>query len=164
MRATAQFCQSPHLRWRCLRPIIVVMIIVLACAATPALHARDKAEAEKASQDLAKVMEKEGFEFRAEVWRKDLDHEVGKAVRMQLFKGNDYRFCIAVPPDSGVFVVAAVLDLDGEPAGIITPVQEGWGCILAFQPKKTGVYVIAIRQSDEGKHREVPCAMVTGYK
>lgn len=164
MRATAQFCQSPLLRWRCPRHLLALLLLAMACVASPGALARDKAEAEKAAHDLAKVMEKEGFEFRAELWQKDLDDKVGKAVRMQLFKGNDYRFCIAVPPDSGVFVVAAVLDLDGEPAGIITPVQEGWGCILAFKPKKTGVYVIAIRQSDEGRHREVPCAMVTGYK
>jgi hypothetical protein len=163
MRATAQFCQSPLLRWRGSH-LILVLLLALACAALPQVQARDKAEAEKAARDLAKVMEKEGFEFRAEVWQKDLDHKIGKAVKMQLFKGNDYRFCIAVPPDSGVFVVAAVLDLEGQPAGMITPVQEGWGCILSFKPKKTGVYVVAIHQADEGKHREVPCAMITGYK
>ena len=89
---------------------------------------------------------------------------MGKALKVQLFKGNDYRFCVAVPRDAGVFITAAVLDLEGRPTGEIQPVLDGWGCVLSFKPKKTGVYVVAVRQTDEGKKREVPCAVLTGYR
>jgi hypothetical protein len=131
---------------------------------TPLANARDKEDAETGARLLAKELEKDRFEFRAEAWVKDLPVKMGKAVRMQLFKGNDYRFCIGVPRTSGVHITAAVLDLEGVPTGDIQPVLEGWGCILSFKPKKTGVYVIAVRQVEGGKAREVPCAIITGYR
>ena len=81
-----------------------------------------------------------------------------------MFKGNDYAFCIAVPQDSGVHVTAVVLDFDGKPSGEILPVQAGWGLVLFFKPRKTGTYVVAIRQTEGGKSKEVPCAMITGWK
>ena len=59
---------------------------------------------------------------------------------------------------------AAVLDLEGKPVGEILPVLDGWGLVLFYKPKKTGMNMIAIHQTDRGKRKDVPCAMVTGYK
>ena len=89
--------------------------------------------------------------------------DIGKAVRVQLFKGNDYRFCIAVPVNSGVQITAAVMDVDGKPQGLLQSVEQGWGLVLSFKPKKTGVYAVAIRQTDKGRMKAVNCAMLTGY-
>ena len=61
-------------------------------------------------------------------------------------------------------ITGAVLDLEGKPAGEILPVLDGWGFVLFYKPKKTGMYMIAIHQTEQGKRKEVPCAMVTGYK
>ena len=141
-----------------------VLAFALACILPLQLQARDKSEAEEAAHALARQQEKEGFEFRADSWVKDLRADMGKALRIQLFKGNDYRFCIAVPPDSGVHITATVLDFDGMPVGKIQPVAQGWGLILSFKPKKTGAYAVAIRQTEDGKSREVPCAVITGWK
>jgi len=113
---------------------------------------------------MARPLEAEGFSFRAEAWEKELKPEMGKAVRVQLFKGNDYRFCIAVPMESGVQVTAAVLDSDGKPLGQLQVVEQGWGLVLSFKPKKTGVYVVAIRQTDKGRMKAVSCAMLTGFQ
>ena len=128
------------------------------------LFADDKEDAEKAAQALAYDQEKEEFNIRAETWLKELEPKVGKALRMQLYKGNEYCFCIAVPRKSGVHITAAVLDLEGKPAGEILPVLDGWGLVLFYKPKKTGVYMIAIHETDQGKRKDVPCAIVTGYK
>ena len=122
---------------------------------------------DKATETAARLMpqqEKDGFEFRAQAWINDLEPKMGRAVRMQLFKGNEYAFCIAVPQDSGVHVTAAVLDFDGKPSGEILPVEAGWGVVLFYKPKKTGMYVVTIRQTDAGKSKTVPCAMITGWK
>ena len=140
------------------------LTLVLVCWLPAQSRASDKKEAEGAAQTLAQQQEKEGFEFRAELWTKDLKADMGKALRIQLFKGNDYRFCIAVPPDSGVHITATVLDFEGKPAGKLQPVAQGWGLILSYKPKKTGVYVVAIRETEEGKAREVPCTVITGWK
>ena len=130
----------------------------------PRLIAADKEDAEEAAQALAYDQEKEDFNSRAETWLKELEPKVGKALRMQLYKGNEYCFCIAVPRKSGVHITAAVLDLEGKPAGEILPVLDGWGLVLFYKPKKTGVYMIAIHETDQGKRKDVPCAIVTGYK
>jgi hypothetical protein len=128
------------------------------------LLADDAAEAEAAAQALAKPLEKEDYVLRAEAWVKELRPDVGKAIKVQLFKGNDYRFCVAVPPKSGVQITATVLDFAGKPGGKIRVVEGSWGVILEYQPKKTGVYVVAIRQLEAGKMRPTTCAMVTGYQ
>lgn len=142
----------------------VVSALLLAYSLPMSARADDAAEAEAAAQALAKPLEKEDYVLRAEAWIKELRPEVGKAIKVQLFKGNDYRFCVAVPPKSGVQITATVLDFEGKPGGKIRVVEGGWGAILEYQPKKTGVYVVAIRQTEAGKMRPTTCAMVTGYQ
>ena len=156
-----KYCPPPLLsapRWA------AILCVVVAALMPWQLQARDKSDAEDAARALAKQYEKEGFEFRADSWVKDLKPDIGKALRIQLFKGNDYRFCIAVPLDSGVHIAATVLDFEGNPIGKAEATAQGWGIILSLKPKKTGLYAVAIRQADGGKAREVPCAVVTGWK
>lgn len=121
-------------------------------------------EAEAAAQALARDQEDAGYMFRAEAWVGPLAKDVGKAVRMQLFKGNDYCIGVAVPRKSGVHVSGSVLDFKGQPVGEIQPVLDGWGFLLFFKPKKTGVYVVTIHQAETGKLEETSCAIITGYK
>ncbi len=126
--------------------------------------AGDAEDAETAAQSMVRALEKDGFVFRAEAWVKELRPEMGKAIKVQLFKGNDYRFCVAVPPKSGVQITAAVLDFDGKPGGQLRVVEGGWGLVLEYQPKKTGVHVVAIRQTEAGRRKPTVCAMITGYQ
>jgi len=93
-RATSIFYSTQRIQaWFC------AAIVLLSATIAPA---REKDEAEAAARALAQTLEKEKFEFRAEAWVKDLQPDIGRAVRVQLFKGNDYRFCVAVPLDSQV--------------------------------------------------------------
>jgi hypothetical protein len=139
---------------------------MLACCllAVQPTRADDRAAAEAAAQALVRPLEKEGFVFRSEGWLRELTPDMGKAVRVQLFKGNDYRFCVAVPPESGVQITATVLGFDGKPGGTLRQLEDGWGLVLEFQPPKTGVYAVAIRQTTGGKSAPVTCAMFTGYQ
>lgn len=148
-----------HTPSRLIRRTFFVLMMTMASAVA--------GDDDKATETAARLMpqqEKEGYEFRAQAWLNDLEPKLGRAVRLQLFKGNEYAFCIAVPQDSGVHVTAAVLDFDGRPSGEILPVQAGWGVVLFYKPKKTGMYVVTIRQTDAGKSKTVPCAMITGWK
>ncbi len=133
----------------------------------PLAQAADKKqtkEAEAAAVSLTAPLERDGYAFRAESWTRDLTPQMGRALRVQMFKGNDYRFCIAVPVGSGVTITATVLDFEGKPRGDIKPVEQGWGLVLSFKPKKTGLYAVAIRQVEGSKAATVPCAVVTGYR
>ena len=148
----------PARRWA------AVLSLMMAAFLPWQLQAQEKSEAEDAAHSLAKPYEKEGFEFRADSWIKPLKPEMGKALRIQLFKGNEYRFCIAVAPDSGVQIAATVLDFDGKPIGKAAATAQGWGVILSVKPMKTGTYAVAIRQLAGGKPHEVACAVITGWK
>jgi len=139
-------------------------VLLMLLNSPASLRADDQEDAEKAAHALAYDQEKEEYNIRAETWVRMLEPKLGKATRMQLFKGNEYCFCVAVPRKSGVHITGAVLDLEGKPSGEILPVIDGWGFVLFYKPKKTGMYMIAIHQTDKGKRKEVPCAMVTGYK
>jgi len=121
-------------------------------------------EAEAAAQALARDQEKAGYIFRAEAWTGALNKDIGKAVKMQLFKGNEYCIGVAVPRKSGIHIGGSVLDFKGEPVGEIQPVLEGWGFLLFFKPKKTGVYVVTVHETDKGKMKDTTCAIITGYK
>lgn len=143
--------------------VTVLHAVMLLCAPTQ-VRADEQEDAEKAAQALAYDQENEGYNIRAESWVRVLEPQIGKATRMQLYKGNEYCFCVAVPRKSGVHITGAVLDLEGKPAGEILPVLDGWGFVLFYKPKKTGMYVIAIHETEKGKRKQVPCALVTGYK
>jgi hypothetical protein len=135
----------------------------LSLAAPVMADKRDDAEA--AAQALARDQEKlGGYTFRSEAWVGELSKDVGKAVKMQLFKGHEYCIGVAVPKKSGVRVTGAVLDFQGNPVGEIQPVLDGWGFLLFFKPQKTGIYVTTIRLEEDGKQKDTACAIVTGYK
>jgi len=122
----------------------------------------DAEEAEMAVAKLVHPLEKAGFDFRSDVWERDLKPDVGKAVRLQLFKGNEYRVCVAVAEHSGVQIEAHVLDANGENVESAVD-NRGWGVVMTTKPKRTGVYVVTIRQSG-GTPKPVTCVMIMGYK
>ena len=127
-------------------------------------RADDESHAIRGAQSLAVALEEDGFYFRAEPWVSEITPQLGKAVRVQLFKGNDYRFCVAVPRDSGVKITATVLDFEGKAGGDLRPLEEGWGLVLEYRPRKTGVYVVAVRELEGSPAKATPCAILVGYE
>lgn len=121
-------------------------------------------EAEKGARAMTLALEEDGYMFRADSYVNDLEADVGKAVRVQLFKGNEYKFVVAVSPKSGVRIDGTVLDFQGKPGGTIQALEDGWGLILTYKPPKTGVYAVAVRQTEDGKRKKTPVAILTGYK
>jgi hypothetical protein len=164
MTAPTCFCSSNSLRYRALRRLVPWLLVLGGLALGGQGMADEAVEAEKAAQAMARPLEKDGFVFRAEAWVRELQPKVGKAIKVQLFKGNDYRFCVAVPPMSGVEITATVLDFEGKPGGSLRQVEGGWGVVLEYSPKKTGVYAVAVRQTEGGKMQPTICSMVTGYQ
>lgn len=144
--------------------VTLLAVLLLGGLAVPASAAPQGEEAVAAAQALARDQEKAGYSFRAESWTGELGPEIGKAVKMQLFKGNEYCIGVAVPRKDGVHISGSVLDFKGEPVGEIQPVLDGWGFLLFFTPKKTGVYVVTIHQTEAGKKKDTTCAIITGYK
>jgi hypothetical protein len=145
--------------------ILMGSVLMLVCAVSSGFAVADEVdEVEAAVVKLATKQEKEGFDFRADIWERQLPADLGKAVRVQFFKGNEYRVCVAVPPKSGVEIAAHVLDMEGKPVESKVETEEGgWGATLFVKPERTGVYVVVVRRSG-GKEKATVCAMINGYK
>ena len=163
VRIIAVFFMSANPFSHSLRSVTCVLVAGLMLLTSVPTRAGDEEEAEKTVAQLMHPLEKSGFDFRADVWERDLAPEVGKAVRLQLFKGNDYRICIGVPEKSGVKIEAHVLDVNGEKVEANTD-NRGHSVVLSVKPARTGVYVVTIRQTEAGKKKTVTCAMIMGYK
>ncbi len=147
------------------RLLLLAGLFVLALGVPSMGRADDSKDAEDSLLRLASKYVDQGFDFRADIWERELTPSMGKAVRVQMFKGNDYRVCVAVPSKSGVSVTAKLLDGEGKTVEAKTEVSEGgWGLTLVVKPKRTGVYVVAIRQADGNSSKAVTCAMIMGYK
>ena len=160
----AQAHRLPHPGLRGTRRGLVLAMAGLLSWAGGLLQANEAEQADAAARRLTEPLEKKDFVFRAESWLKELRPEVGKAIKVQLFKGNEYRFCIAVPPQSGIQITAAVLDFEGKPGGDLSIVEGGWGLVLEYKPKRTGVYAVAIRQTEQGQRVPTMASMLVGYK
>lgn len=145
-------------------PLTSIFLLFLLAVGTLPAGADEVDDVEKALVKLAGKQEKAGFDFRADIWERQLTPDLGKAVRVQFFKGNEYRVCIAVPPESGVQIAAHVLDVEGQPVESKVVTEEGgWGVTLSVTPKRTGVYVVVVRRSG-GKEKSTVVAMISGYK
>ncbi|HSI61526.1 MAG TPA: hypothetical protein VLE43_00370 [Candidatus Saccharimonadia bacterium] len=148
------------------QPVRLLLAMLLVCVLMPATPARadEAAQVEEALVELAKAQEAQGFDFRADIWERELSPEMGKAVRVQFFKGNEYRVCLAVSPKSGVQIVSAVLDSEGKPIeSKVEKTAGGWGMTLHVTPKRTGVYMVTVRHAG-GTQKKALCAMISGYK
>ena len=146
------------------RSILLIPLLVMSVLMAIPAVADEVDDVETALVKLATKQEKEGFDFRADIWERQLTPDLGKAVRVQFFKGNDYRVCVAVPPQSGVQIAAHVLDMEGHPVeSKVETAEGGWGVTLSVKPTRTAVYVVVVRRSG-GPEKTVPCAMISGYK
>lgn len=145
------------------RAAAVCLLLAVVLPSAPLL-ADEVDDVEAAVVKIASAQEALGFDFRADIWERELTPELGKAVRVQFFKGNDYRVCVAVAPKTGVKIAAHVLDTEGRPIeSKIESTDGGWGATLHVKPQRTGVYVVVIRHAG-GTPKPALCAMITGYK
>lgn len=102
-----------------------------------------------------------GFTFREDAWGGDLGVGDQKAVTAQLFKGNDYWFCLGTDTD-GAIVTVHVYDSKGKLVE-----SENWqkGRFAGAQvsPKQTGTYyaIVEVKKSPEERTH---WALVYGYR
>jgi hypothetical protein len=161
MRVLCFFSDDPSSFFH--RRRFIIATLFLACLV---VVAKEPAGAEVVARAAVAPLEKMGYVFRADPWLKEVAPDLGKAVRLQLFKGHDYRFAITRDPNSEASIAAAVLDFEGRVISQELPATEAGKCLLlSVKPKQTGVYAVTLRQIDATeKSRPVSCCILTGYK
>jgi hypothetical protein len=102
-----------------------------------------------------------GFVFREDAWGGDLGVKEQKAVTAQLFRGNEYWFCLGTDVKNAVLSVN-VYDSKGKLAST-DAWQDGRFAGAHVMPKQTGAYyaIVTIEKSPEERTH---WALVYGYR
>jgi len=119
-------------------------------------------DAQSFALQAAEPYVKEGFQVREDYWGGDLGAGEKKAVRQQLFKGNEYWFWLGTEVEKAN-VSVHIYDADGKLVESADSWQKGHFAAAHVVPQTTGSYfiIVSIEQSpDERTH----WALVYGFR
>lgn len=102
-----------------------------------------------------------GFTFRQDAWGGDLGVGDEKAVMAQLYRGNEYWFCLATDID-GATLRVSIYDSNGKLVQAENW-QKGRFAGARVVPKQTGTYYAIVKILKSPAER-TPWALVYGYK
>ena len=105
---------------------------------------------------------KQGFQVREDYWGGDLGSGEKKAVRQQLFKGNEYWFWLGTEIDRAK-VSVHVYDSDGKLAEESDSWQKGHFAAAHVVPKATSSYFIIV-SVEESPEERTHWALVYGFR
>ena len=105
---------------------------------------------------------KKGFQVREDYWAGDLASGEKKAVRQQLFKGNEYWFWLGTEVDRAK-VSVHVYDSDGKLAEEPDGWEKGHFAAAHVIPKATGSYFIIV-SVEESPEERTHWALVYGFR
>ena len=110
---------------------------------------------------------KDGYTLREDTWGGDLPAGEAKAITHQLFKGNDYWFCMGTDV-KGAKISVHIYDGDGalvEDAGQAKQevVKDGAFASTFIKCKKTGTYFLIVKVESSGEDR-TSWGLVYAYK
>ncbi len=104
---------------------------------------------------------KQGFNVREDAWGGDLGVKDKQAIQAQLFKGNNYMFCLGTDVKKAVLSLA-IYDSDGQLVSESTS-RPGFLVTTKVAPKKTGTYY-AIVTVHKSPVERTGWALVYSYK
>jgi hypothetical protein len=119
-------------------------------------------DAQSFALQAAEPYVKQGFQVREDYWGGDLASGEKKAVRQQLFKGNEYWFWLGTEVDRAK-VSVHIYDSDGKLAEEPDSWEKGHFAAAHVIPKTTGSYfiIVSVEQSPEERTH---WALVYGFR
>jgi hypothetical protein len=119
-------------------------------------------DAQSFALQAAEPYVKEGFQVREDYWGGDLGSGEKKAVRQQLFKGNEYWFWLGTEVDRAK-VSVHIYDSDGKLAEESDSWEKGHFAAAHIIPKTTGSYFIIV-SVEESPEERTHWALVYGFR
>ena len=119
-------------------------------------------DAQSFALQAAEPYVKQGFQVREDYWGGDLGSGEKKAVRQQLFKGNEYWFWLGTEVDRAK-VSVHVYDSDGKLAEESDGWEKGHFAAAHVIPKATGSYFIIV-SVEESPEERTHWALVYGFR
>jgi hypothetical protein len=119
-------------------------------------------DAQSFALQAAEPYVKQGFQVREDYWGGDLASGEKKAVRQQLFKGNEYWFWLGTEVDRAK-VSVHIYDSDGKLAEEPDSWEKGHFAAAHVIPKTTGSYFVIV-SVEESPEERTHWALVYGFR
>jgi hypothetical protein len=119
-------------------------------------------DAQSFALQAAEPYVKQGFQVREDYWGGDLASGEKKAVRQQLFKGNEYWFWLGTEVDRAK-VSVHIYDSDGKLAEESDSWEKGHFAAAHVIPKITGSYFVIV-SVEESPEERTHWALVYGFR
>src|SRR6266404_4411414 len=119
-------------------------------------------DAQSFALQAAEPYVKEGFQVREDYWGGDLGAGEKKAVRQQLFKGNEYWFWLGTEVEAAKISVH-IYDSEGKLAEQPDGWEKGHFAAAHIIPKSTGSYFIIVN-IEESPEERTHWALVYGFR
>ena len=136
---------------------LVAAVIIMQRAACASVD-----DAQSFALQAAEPYVKQGFQVREDYWGGDLASGEKKAVRQQLFKGNEYWFWLGTEVDRAK-VSVHIYDSDGKLAEEPDSWEKGHFTAAHVIPKTTGSYFIIV-SVEESPEERTHWALVYGFR
>lgn len=110
------------------------------------------------------------FMLREDYWKGSLTTQTGKAVRLQFFKGNTYRFFFAIEPEkanASTILSMRIYDAQSREVALNQSKPSEAATALNFKPKATGLYLVLMGveiAEDANPYRDYPAVMFYGFE
>ena len=124
-------------------------------SADPGLDERVQAKAGMTAEG------QETWKVREQVWKGVFEPGKGRAVRVQLFRGKDYRFAFGTSSAVGVHILG-LMDGGNRVVAQTEPGKAGAVSVMEFSPQTTGTYLVLLRV--DGIAKKQPGAMIYAYR
>ncbi len=147
--------------------IISFVVAALVFALSPAVVFAMVDDAHSLAMEVATPYVEKGFRVRSDYWNGEVKPGEKKAVRHQMFKGNEYCFWLGVDADD-IILKIAIYDSKGNPVKVEV-VDGNNATAVRVLPPKTGTYIIVFtielkdKKSPAAKE-PVPWALAYGYR
>jgi hypothetical protein len=136
---------------------LLTAVVVMQRAASASVD-----DAQSFALQAAEPYVKQGFQVREDYWGGDLASGEKKAVRQQLFKGNEYWFWLGTEVDRAK-VSVHIYDSDGKLAEEPDSWEKGHFAAAHVVPKTTGSYFIIV-SVEESPEERTHWALVYGFR
>jgi hypothetical protein len=136
---------------------LLTAVVVMQRAASASVD-----DAQSFALQAAEPYVKQGFQVREDYWGGDLASGEKKAVRQQLFKGNEYWFWLGTEVDRAK-VSVHIYDSDGKLAEEPDSWEKGHFAAAHVVPKTTGSYFVIV-SVEESPEERTHWALVYGFR
>jgi hypothetical protein len=115
-------------------------------------------------------LDEDDFMLREDYWKGSVTPQTGKAVRLQFFKGNTYRFFFAIEPEkanAATTLSMRIYDAQSREVAVTQSKPSEIATALNFKPDSTGLYLILMGvdiAKGSNPYRDYPAVMFYGFE